>query len=163
MNLVFCLPVLMAVVTSANSAEELDQTRHTETPSKTTADTPANTVEKPKGIYALYNLTTLKRQLKNFTEAERKSLFASVGVKNEDELFSTLGLSQRPSGGGFRDYDEVGLFDLNSAKMHVRSYEQDLMQYTEYRVHKMLLLYVPPLLIAIGTFGNIFSFVILRR
>ena len=45
--------------------------------------------------------------------------------------------------------------------MNVRSYEQPLMQYAEFRAHKFLLLYVPPVLIILGTFGNIFSFLIL--
>ena len=43
------------------------------------------------------------------------------------------------------------------------SYSDALMQHTAYRVHKALLLYIPPVIIVLGTFGNIFSFVILRR
>ncbi|ESO90968.1 hypothetical protein LOTGIDRAFT_122346, partial [Lottia gigantea] len=37
------------------------------------------------------------------------------------------------------------------------------MQYAEFRISKLLLLYVPPILIILGTFGNLFSFIILRR
>jgi len=33
----------------------------------------------------------------------------------------------------------------------------------EYRAHRLLQLYVPPLIIALGTFGNVFAFVILRN
>ncbi|KAK2191341.1 hypothetical protein NP493_53g00000 [Ridgeia piscesae] len=43
------------------------------------------------------------------------------------------------------------------------SYDDDLSQYTQYQLHKALLLYVPPILILLGTFGNIFSFIILKR
>jgi len=38
-----------------------------------------------------------------------------------------------------------------------------LMNYGAYKVHKSLLLYIPPVLIILGTFGNAFSFVILRN
>ena len=47
--------------------------------------------------------------------------------------------------------------------MNVRSYEAPLMVYSEYRWHKALFLYVPPILLVLGTLGNFFSFVILRR
>lgn len=47
--------------------------------------------------------------------------------------------------------------------MHVKSYESVLMDIPEYRFLKYLLLYVPPVLIAVGTFGNVLSFVVLRR
>lgn len=47
--------------------------------------------------------------------------------------------------------------------MYYHKYEEELMQYTDYRVHKWLLLYVPPILLFVGTFGNLFSFIILRQ
>ena len=47
--------------------------------------------------------------------------------------------------------------------MPVKSYEKSLMQFAEYRIQKSLMEYFPPFLVVIGTFGNIFSFVILRR
>ena len=37
------------------------------------------------------------------------------------------------------------------------------MQYGEYRAYKMIVLSVPPILILLGTFGNVFSFVILTQ
>lgn len=37
------------------------------------------------------------------------------------------------------------------------------MQFSEYVAHKQILLYVPPVLLIIGTFGNLFSFCILIR
>jgi hypothetical protein len=42
-------------------------------------------------------------------------------------------------------------------------YESFLRQHVEYRITKAMMLYVPPLLIIMGTFGNVFSFIILRR
>ena len=33
----------------------------------------------------------------------------------------------------------------------------------EYRAHRLLQLYIPPLIIILGTFGNVFAFVILRN
>ena len=47
--------------------------------------------------------------------------------------------------------------------MRVKSYETILMQFPEYRLLKSLMLYVPPIIIVLGTFGNVFSFIILRR
>ena len=47
--------------------------------------------------------------------------------------------------------------------MYIRSYEREMMQYVEYRILKYLLLYVPPILLLLGTIGNILSFVILMR
>ncbi len=46
---------------------------------------------------------------------------------------------------------------------YVRPYEEQLMVYPEYRAHKLLLLYVPPLLLVLGTIGNILSFCVLMR
>ena len=39
---------------------------------------------------------------------------------------------------------------------------QSVTQFGAFHAHKLLLLYVPPVLIILGTFGNIFSFLILR-
>jgi len=44
-----------------------------------------------------------------------------------------------------------------------QSLEAFLMQHTEYEVQKYILLYIPPVLLVIGTFGNLFSFVILLK
>ncbi|XP_045192904.2 thyrotropin-releasing hormone receptor-like [Mercenaria mercenaria] len=38
-----------------------------------------------------------------------------------------------------------------------------LMELVEYRVHKVISLYIPPILLIMGTFGNMFSFLILRN
>ncbi|KAK7497659.1 hypothetical protein BaRGS_00011054, partial [Batillaria attramentaria] len=52
---------------------------------------------------------------------------------------------------------------LEYRKMYLHPYEEQMMDIPEYRLQKHLLLYVPPILIVLGTFGNLFSFVVLRR
>ncbi len=47
--------------------------------------------------------------------------------------------------------------------MAVKSYEVELMKLGEYRAHKALILYIPPILLLFGTFGNTISFIILTR
>ena len=38
-----------------------------------------------------------------------------------------------------------------------------MMDHPEYRIHKSLQLYIPPAIIILGTFGNLFAFVILKN
>ena len=38
-----------------------------------------------------------------------------------------------------------------------------MMEYRDYYLHKVLLLYVPPVLLIIGTIGNVLSFCVLMR
>ncbi|XP_070198888.1 growth hormone secretagogue receptor type 1-like [Littorina saxatilis] len=45
----------------------------------------------------------------------------------------------------------------------MENYQTELMQFPEYRALKNLMLYVPPVLIVLGTFGNVFTFIIMRR
>jgi len=40
---------------------------------------------------------------------------------------------------------------------------QKMTELEEYRAHRLLQLYVPPLIIILGTFGNVFAFVILKN
>ena len=47
--------------------------------------------------------------------------------------------------------------------MFVQSWEEDYMAYPEYALSKYLLFYVPPILLILGTFGNVFSFFILMK
>ena len=47
--------------------------------------------------------------------------------------------------------------------MHIKSYEEKLMQFEEYKTHKLLRLYIPPIFIVLGTIGNILSFLVLVR
>jgi len=48
-------------------------------------------------------------------------------------------------------------------QMSVRDFKLSLMEYGEYVANKQILLYVPPILLVVGTFGNIFSFYILLK
>ena len=50
-----------------------------------------------------------------------------------------------------------------NSTMVVKSYEVILMNYEEYRAHKIIALYIPPIILIIGTIGNIVSFIILRK
>jgi len=47
--------------------------------------------------------------------------------------------------------------------MNVRPYEENLMTYDNFRLHKQLQLYVPPVLLLLGSVGNVLSLVILTR
>ncbi|ELT94867.1 hypothetical protein CAPTEDRAFT_205369 [Capitella teleta] len=47
--------------------------------------------------------------------------------------------------------------------MFVQDYEKELLQFQSYRLHKYLMTYAPPVLLLIGTMGNILSIVILTR
>nr|AKQ63062.1 orphan G-protein coupled receptor 57 [Platynereis dumerilii] len=88
----------------------------------------------PPGV----NLTALWLLLNRLPPEQRTQLLQQLNVSSFEEL-------------------------LNQTDMYVRSYEESLMQYTEYRILKHLLLIVPPILLVLGTFGNIFSFIILMR
>ena len=92
----------------------------------------------PDGI----NISTLIKLVNALSPEDKENLYKQLGVSHVDEI--------------------VDLFGLNNT-MHVKSYEEQLMNYTAYRLHKIILLYVPPVLILMGTFGNIFSFLILKR
>ena len=47
--------------------------------------------------------------------------------------------------------------------MVVKPYEETLMRFAAYRLHKKLSLYAPPVLLILGTLGNAFSVVVLTR
>lgn len=47
--------------------------------------------------------------------------------------------------------------------MKVHEYEESLMKYSEYVVHKHIQLFVPPILLVVGTLGNVLSFFILIK
>ena len=47
--------------------------------------------------------------------------------------------------------------------MFVKKYEEKYMSYSEYTLHKYLLFYVPPVLLVLGTLGNVLSFFILMK
>ncbi|CAH1779829.1 unnamed protein product [Owenia fusiformis] len=47
--------------------------------------------------------------------------------------------------------------------MNTDELDHYLLPHSAYRISKILMLYVPPVLLVIGTFGNIFAFIILKR
>lgn len=57
----------------------------------------------------------------------------------------------------------TGVNDKITTNSNMYSYEMILMDYKEYRINKCLLLYMPPIILVIGIFGNIFAFIILRQ
>ena len=73
------------------------------------------------------------------------SLFGQLPPDKKQLLLRMLGLNQ--------ERDVFALLDES----------QTLFAYPEYRLHKILLLYVSPLLLVLGTFGNIFSVFIMRQ
>ena len=89
------------------------------------------------------NLTYIRGLLQSLSTEQLQQLKDELGLSDQQEVLQWLG--------------------SKADTMHVRSYEQALMQYPEYKLNKILLLYLPPILIIMGTFGNIFSFIILKR
>lgn len=100
----------------------------------------AASLTNPTPILRTRNLTVLLQILQSLSATELEQLYSEIDVEDRNELLSIL----QPT-------------------MHVKSYEQNLMQYGDYKLHKQLLLYVPPILVILGTFGNISSFIILKR
>ncbi len=47
--------------------------------------------------------------------------------------------------------------------MIVRNYEEPFMVYAEFRAHKQIMLYIPPILMVLGTVGNGLAFAVLTR
>ena len=76
---------------------------------------------------------------RDLTEAERQFLYNHAQIQSEDEL--------------------VELLKLRDNAQQQKSLESQLM---EYQLRQSLLLYVPPVLIVMGTVGNLMSFVVLR-
>ena len=76
----------------------------------------------------------------DLNDSSRESLSTSLGLSSEEELYQLL--------------------DAASAS---KTTEEQLLLYMEYKIHKFLLLYIPPLLLIIGTIGNVLSFCVLIR
>ncbi|KAK3596653.1 hypothetical protein CHS0354_006204 [Potamilus streckersoni] len=85
------------------------------------------------------NITAIVLQILTLPADERKQIFARFNINDENQLLYTL--------------------------MHGKSLQGDdiIRDVAAFSVHKRLLLYVPPILLLVGTFGNIFSFIILTR
>lgn len=88
------------------------------------------------------NLSVILSVIESLSPEARRELLAKIGITSDDDLKQFLGQAMVPE--------------------HVHL-EAERMQYPEYRAHKLLSLYVPPILLLLGTFGNVFSFLILRH
>ncbi|XP_050396627.2 FMRFamide receptor-like [Patella vulgata] len=86
------------------------------------------------------NITDILSKIHELRPEERIQLFELIGITNEDDLRQYL------VGGYLSPRDE-----------------QAFLNYQEYRIHKTLLIYIPPILLILGTFGNIFAFLVLRH
>ncbi|KAL3859752.1 hypothetical protein ACJMK2_009950 [Sinanodonta woodiana] len=53
--------------------------------------------------------------------------------------------------------------NIQSLRNHVNDNEHILMTFLEYRIYKSLSMYAPPVLLLVGMFGNVMSFLILRN
>lgn len=96
------------------------------------------------------NVSSLFAYLRQLSADDRQLLYNQMGVASEVELLCSLA--------------KKGLdTDFDAATVGISCYEQQLMQYDLYRLQKQLLCYLPPIIIVLGTFGNIFSFFILKR
>ena len=97
----------------------------------------------------------------------RKALLASVMNDANDNLNVTavrLLLHSLPEGQRMQIYELFGVADENSLIAQLQPavlLENQLMQRDEYKLRHLLLLYVPPILLIIGTIGNLFSFAVL--
>nr|KAG5687263.1 hypothetical protein BaRGS_016438 [Batillaria attramentaria] len=88
------------------------------------------------------NMTTLLAIINHLAPEDRDQLLRQIDMGSEDELKQLVGSAMQPT-------------HVNAETMY--------MQFPEYRAHKLLRLYIPPILLLLGTFGNIFSFLILRN
>lgn len=83
------------------------------------------------------NLTLLFTLLLNMSASERHKLLAKYGFSDSD-IEQILG-------------------------KHIQNDELEISEYLSFRIHKNMLLYLPPLILLLGTLGNVLSFVILRH
>ena len=81
------------------------------------------------------NVTAVRLLLHSLPEGKRLQLYQLFGVADENSLIA----------------------QLQPAVLR----EKQLMQSDEYKLRHLLLLYVPPILLIIGTIGNLFSFAVL--
>ncbi|KAL3859749.1 hypothetical protein ACJMK2_009947 [Sinanodonta woodiana] len=85
------------------------------------------------------NITAIVLQILRLPADERKQVFARFNINDEYQLLDTL---------------------LNGKSLQGDDIIRDVPAFS---VHKRLLLYIPPILLLVGTFGNLFSFIILIR
>jgi len=97
----------------------------------------------------MYNATAIFHLVNSYSDEDRRMLLENAHVSSVEEFVELL--IQQTSHYGNGSYSAA-----NPAA-------GDLDQFIEYRVHKLLLLYVPPIFFIIGLVGNTLSAVILTR
>lgn len=85
------------------------------------------------------NITELLLEIERLLPHEKTSLFSRLNL-SEEQFYSDIGRN-----------------------MIVRDYERNLMDVETYRIQKELLLYIPPVLLLVGTIGNFLAFLVLRK
>ena len=117
-----------------------------------TSDGPAS-----NGVLGTLNFTTLLNALDNLTPGQLHVLYneLGLGVNSKEAIRQILGSAAAADIGSNADDAKLS----NGFAM----YEHNLMAYPEYRLNKTLLYYVPPVLLFLGTFGNLLSFIILMN
>jgi len=96
----------------------------------------------------VYNETAIRHFINSYPSEERRELFDDLDISTADE-FVQLVQQTVHHGNGSHATGHPSVVDLD--------------QFLEYRVHKTLLLYVPPIFFIIGLIGNLLSAVILTR
>jgi len=103
----------------------------------------------------VYNATAIFHLVNSYSSEDRRQLFADLHVSSVEELVELLTDQAGGGGGG-------GLHGAGDAP-GISPPVADLDRYLEYRVHKLLLLYVPPIFFVVGLIGNLLSAIILTR
>ena len=96
-----------------------------------------------------YNATAIFQLINSYSSEDRRLLLNAMHVSSVEELVQQL-MQQS------QHYGNASFADGNLAA-------PDLDRFVEYRVHKQLLLYIPPIFFIVGLIGNMLSAVILTR
>lgn len=92
----------------------------------------------------VYNATAISHLINSYSSEERSLLFDKLNVSSVEELVQVFLSRYHDNNSNASTADDLNLF-------------------VEYRIHKQLLLYVPPIFFVVGLIGNMLSAVILTR
>ncbi|ELT88866.1 hypothetical protein CAPTEDRAFT_190678 [Capitella teleta] len=93
------------------------------------------------------NLTALFQTISGLSDSDKAALFKQIGIEHEDDLMCFIQSAECAGNNPI----------LN------KGYEEEMMQFEAFRLHKNLLLFIPPIMLIIGTIGNVLNFIILTR
>ena len=99
----------------------------------------------------VFNATAIFHLVNSYSSEDRRQLFDDLHVSSVEELVALLAeqaARQRHANGSYVPGGPA---------------VADLEPYLEYRVHKLLLLYIPPIFFVVGLIGNMLSAIILTR